>query len=106
MSTEYRVSKLTDDDVIEPVNFNAIDMFNRTAAILEVFNWCDELGVFMTFGFSKQFDEYFINLNKDKWFKTVYISREVLTHGPTQIYDLVLNAVKELNMVNEDDKGE
>jgi len=107
-STKYRVSKLTEDDVLAPAEFNVQDMFNRTAAILEIFDWCDELGVVMTFGFSKQFDEYFINLNIDKWFKTVYISREVLTHGRTPyIHDLILNAVKELKLVvNEDEKGE
>ena len=107
-NTKYRFSKLIVDDLLEPAEFNVQDMFNRTAAILEIFDWCDELGVVMTFGFSKQFDEYFFNLNIDKWYKTVYISRDVLTQGRTPyIHDLILNAVKELKLTaDEDEKGE
>ena len=72
---------------------------NISNSIIEIFDWCDELGVVMSFGCSKQHDEYFINLHKDKWFKTVYVSREILNQGAVPIYELVLDAVKELNEV-------
>ena len=106
--TKYIVSKLTENDVIEPAETNIRDLINHTTSIIDIFNWCDELGVYMTFGYSKPFDEYFINLNIDKWFKTVYISRELLTNSRVPyIHDLILNAVKELKtVIDGDEKGE
>ena len=89
------------DDVPWGVNLKKNNISN---SIIDIFDWCYELGVIMSFGFSKQFDEYFILLNKDKRFKTVYIRREVLNQGINHVYDLVLNALKEIDIVIEEDK--
>jgi len=77
---------------------DALKQMKHVDSIIDLFNWCDELGVCMTLGFSVPYGEYFINLNKGDMYTSVFISPEVMTQRPSHIYDLVLNAVKSLDI--------
>ena len=80
---------------------DTIKYMKRVNSIIDIFNWCDELGVVMTLGFSAPYGEYFINLNKGDMYTSVFISSEVIKQRPSHIYDLVLNAVKSIDITIE-----
>ena len=99
------ITKCISSRLVEESDFNYIN--HVMTSLIDIFEWCDELDVVMTLGINRRSREYFINLNKDKYFKSVYISRNILTQNSSYVYDLVLNAVKELNVaISEDVKGE